>query len=454
MARYLLFVLIAAVCLSFTTFGQQAGMQRVSKAQPSLMDGVENRVVEGETFGLQVASPLTMSYQGLLTTSIGTPAADGDYDIDFSLWDALTLGSSVWTETHSAVPVSQGTFSVILGSAGTPLTGVNFNQQLYVEVEAPAGPEGPAYPLVFSPRSTLASAPSALAPWVISGNNIHFDEGYVGIGTAPGWGFHVNRPVVVDDNDIAFRRDGAHRWRIQEGATTGLEIKQVYADGGGLLNSVRFAVADDGNVGMGKSSPEKKLDVAGSIQADDTVFASAFVYNPPKTGYITGTAWATGRAYLTGESASFGYQSGLVNTDVSARSYRIDLQIPDGVTITEATCYGYDGDATTELDFSLRYHTLTLPSASLIASSSSGIAFSGGATSIVLATSHVVNNGSRAYHLGIEFPPTTLVKMYSYRITYTYDNSGSGQPPLTIQGNAPDNMQFLDGSLPDDVSHE
>ncbi|MCP4542589.1 MAG: hypothetical protein GY832_36165, partial [Chloroflexi bacterium] len=61
-------------------------------------------------------SATTVNYQGRLADSGGTPL-DGTYGMSFALWDAATGGSIVWgPEAHPAVPVSEGLFSVGLGS--------------------------------------------------------------------------------------------------------------------------------------------------------------------------------------------------------------------------------------------------------------------------------------------------------------------------------------------------
>jgi hypothetical protein len=123
--------------------------------------------------------PMTISYQGLLTSS-GIPTT-GIFQLKFEFFDAPTAGNSLGAaETHSVV-VTEGAFGVILGSP-TPL-GLDFNKQTYLEITATAGPSGPTYPITFSPRSALTSAPSALAPWRIFGNNVAYTSGNVGIGT-------------------------------------------------------------------------------------------------------------------------------------------------------------------------------------------------------------------------------------------------------------------------------
>jgi hypothetical protein len=125
--------------------------------------------------------PRKMSYQGMLTTSGGIAVADGSYSFEFTLYDTLNGGIALWTETQAGVSVHQGTFTVILGSV-TPIS-FAFTKTVYLEITTTAGPPGPSYPLTFSPRSELTSAPYALAPWAQTGNDISYTTGNVGIGT-------------------------------------------------------------------------------------------------------------------------------------------------------------------------------------------------------------------------------------------------------------------------------
>lgn len=122
--------------------------------------------------------PQTLSYQGLLTGPGGNPVSDTLADLAFGLYAADTGGTPVWTETHTGVALSNGAFSVVLGSLN-PLGGVDFGEQLYIGVALGSDPE-------FSPRSALTSAPSALAPWVADPGGIHYPSGKVGIGAVAG----------------------------------------------------------------------------------------------------------------------------------------------------------------------------------------------------------------------------------------------------------------------------
>ncbi len=129
--------------------------------------------------------PNKISYQGLLTTSGGTPVTDGSYDLKFEIHNLPSGGTLRHSETQTAVSVQRGTFNVILGTS-TPLT-LAFNESLYVEVTAVSGPAGPSYPLIFSPRSELTSAPYALQSVSLLGPNS------IATGTAANAGGSNNR---------------------------------------------------------------------------------------------------------------------------------------------------------------------------------------------------------------------------------------------------------------------
>src|SRR2546426_5936673 len=92
--------------------------------------------------------------------------------------------------------------------------------------------------------------------------------GNVGIGTpSPGYTFHqVGGDHVIEGADISLRRAGMHRWRIQELATTGFRVFQVYNDAGLLVNASSLSIADGGNVGIGTDSPADRLDVSGELR--------------------------------------------------------------------------------------------------------------------------------------------------------------------------------------------
>lgn len=98
-------------------------------------------------------SATTVNYQGRLADSGGTPL-NGTYGMTIALWDAPTEGNLLFVENHAAVPVSNGLFSVGLGSqtsGGIPTS--TWNGDRYLEIAV--GGE------TLSPRELIRSVPIA-----------------------------------------------------------------------------------------------------------------------------------------------------------------------------------------------------------------------------------------------------------------------------------------------------
>ncbi|MDI6804431.1 MAG: tail fiber domain-containing protein [Bacteroidota bacterium] len=149
--------------------------------------------------------PNKISYQGLLTTSAGTPVQDGSYNLTFKIFDVSTGGSALWTEDQTGVAVQRGTFNVLLGSVTT--IDISFNQTLYVEVTATSGLGIPS-PITFSPRSELTSSPYAFiadtanfakavsGAWNLTGN-AGTTEGTNFVGTTDAQAFDIRTNNVL-----------------------------------------------------------------------------------------------------------------------------------------------------------------------------------------------------------------------------------------------------------------
>jgi len=74
------------------------------------------------------AAPRPINYQGYLTQPDGTPI-DSTVAMTVELWTAATAGTLLYSETHAAVAISRGRFSIEI-STGTPLSGT-FNADLF-----------------------------------------------------------------------------------------------------------------------------------------------------------------------------------------------------------------------------------------------------------------------------------------------------------------------------------
>lgn len=86
--------------------------------------------------------PRTLSYQGVLTDSLGNPKPDGMYTFTFRLYDVSTGGSAIWTEIKDVL-VKSGLFSTILGDQTSFEPNVKFDRQYWLGIKAGAEPELP-----------------------------------------------------------------------------------------------------------------------------------------------------------------------------------------------------------------------------------------------------------------------------------------------------------------------
>ena len=167
------------------------------------------------------AVPRLIRYQGALVDSEKLPLADATYTITFRLYNAATEGTALWEESHAgpnAVPVTNGTFTVLLGSI-TAFDQVAFDQPLWLTIQLEGEPE-------MSPRQQLTSVPFALTAESLSGGTITVVEGKVGIGTTtPTALLHLRSPVAnqrtvlnlegyTDESEIRFLNGDTLRGKI------------------------------------------------------------------------------------------------------------------------------------------------------------------------------------------------------------------------------------------------
>ena len=115
------------------------------------------------------ATPLKLNHQGYLLGSDDVPIS-GVVSLTFGVYDVPTGGAAIWTETHPGVTVTNGLFTVTLGSV-TPLS----TDVLSPSSSLPGG--GPeryleivigGIPIV--PRTELVASPYAIASSRVSGD--------------------------------------------------------------------------------------------------------------------------------------------------------------------------------------------------------------------------------------------------------------------------------------------
>ena len=96
--------------------------------------------------------PSIISYQGVDPSN-----PNATIPVKTTLYDAASGGSSVWTEQQNATTDNTGMFSILMGSTGTatptPLSEVNWNRPLWLELEIGG--------TTISPRTELSTSPYA-----------------------------------------------------------------------------------------------------------------------------------------------------------------------------------------------------------------------------------------------------------------------------------------------------
>jgi hypothetical protein len=267
--------------------------------------------------------PLKINFQGRLTDSNGNAVADGSYNMKFTLYDALTSGTNRWQEnrqTTNRVVVTSGLFSIQLGDV-TALSPTLFSTytDLWLEVELPTPAtatcstascgvytEGP-----LSPRQKLAASAHAFNADTVDGidgatlavknadNNFSTSQTVTGTLTATtlSSGTLQNAGTLIlhatGANQINLQTNSTTRWSVLSGgalqgngastistssgdltldpsantvivgstAVTGTAALHVQNSSAATLLYAR----NDGNVGIGTSSPGYKLDVNGDI---------------------------------------------------------------------------------------------------------------------------------------------------------------------------------------------
>ncbi|MBL7974016.1 MAG: hypothetical protein JNJ85_03835, partial [Candidatus Kapabacteria bacterium] len=115
--------------------------------------------------------PKTISYQGVLTNSIDEPFPDGTYTISFSLYDAATGSTALWTESRQ-VKTKFGVFDATLGE--TVPFDLLFDKPYWLGITVQGQQElSPRLALVSSPysfnsvRATVADSVSPTAGGVV-----------------------------------------------------------------------------------------------------------------------------------------------------------------------------------------------------------------------------------------------------------------------------------------------
>ena len=154
--------------------------------------------------------------------------------------------------------------------------------------------------------------------------------------------------LVLHDNDLAFRRAGTHRWRLNEGSTTGFQIYQVYNDAGVLQNTTRLEIGDNGNIGIG-ATPSSNYKVYINPSYNTSSFRYGLYSNliNSSTGALYGV-YGYVRHTTDGSGGTAVGVNGFAQSDGSSRYGLYGYAQAEDFSITTGSSYGvyaraYDG---------------------------------------------------------------------------------------------------------------
>ncbi len=108
-----------------------------------------------------------IAFQGYLTDDNGD-ALSGTYALTLTIYDALTDGNALFTETHSSVAVTSGVFDLLIGDVSQIADDSIFNGAIqYLGIKVDGGTElSPRTPLVAVPYAFTASKVTGESVWV------------------------------------------------------------------------------------------------------------------------------------------------------------------------------------------------------------------------------------------------------------------------------------------------
>lgn len=126
------------------------------------------------------ATASTINFQARLMNAAGAIAPDGNYDIEFKLYDTASTGGTAqgvctgnckWVETRTsgnAVTVANGYVTVNLGSVSSFGAGINWDQDLWLTMNV-WNPTASSWDGEMSPRLKLTAVPYAFRAAVLAG---------------------------------------------------------------------------------------------------------------------------------------------------------------------------------------------------------------------------------------------------------------------------------------------
>ncbi len=332
---------------------------------------------------VQAATDSTINFQARLMNASGTVAADGDYNVEFKLYNASTSGTSsqgsctgdaacLWTETRTStnkVRVVNGYLTVNLGSVTAFSSTINWDQDLYLTMNI-GGIGTASWDGEMSPRLHLTAVPYAFRAGQLAALN-GSNAATLGF-TAP----TANRSILLPDESGTLC--------IQSSVNCGFALStgsgSYIQNGTSLQSGANFNISGTGTAGTSLQAP--LLDTASGV-ALNIGTTNATAINLKKSTTITGDINQSGGVIsLVGNAAS----------SVSTTTGALTLQ-----SVNSSTAIVLTGTAGTP---SITMNTGSSGSISIGTTTLSTVTVGSAATTLNLATStaahtvHIADGGT------------------------------------------------------------
>ncbi len=267
--------------------------------------------------------PTPVSYQGTLRLANGT-LPTGPYTITLNIYNAVTGGTPLHSETFANVPVRNGSFSVVVGDA-TPINPAVFdNANLYIGITVAPDPEmlprQRLFPVPWAMQAGTAAKAITLVPnAVVNVNEVTIDKGSANevalrvTSSGPGWGSGIRFDNTTANRRYGIYVDQAGNWNFVDDNAT---ANRLYITPDGVVHAQKF-FAHSGLTVQGPTDLGYTLHTANDITSDTNISALGNVTSYANT-VSYGNMVASGKVYaLAGFNGTCGPDPGAVGLTIT-----------------------------------------------------------------------------------------------------------------------------------------